>query len=54
MTMTREEAIQELQAFANTMECPSLEAVDLAISALQELTDGDLISRAEAIERRKP
>lgn len=43
--MTREEAREQLILFAGTFECPSLEAVEMAIEALQAKTDGDLISR---------
>lgn len=33
--MTREEAREELITFIGTFECPSLEAVEMAIEALQ-------------------
>lgn len=47
--MKREEVREELIKFVGTFECPSIEALNMAIEALSA-EPTDLISRAEAIE----
>lgn len=48
--MTRDEAIKELELIAKvTMWNDRREAVEMAIEALQAKTDGDLISREDAM-----
>lgn len=50
--MTREEAIEVLKKIQRGMIAPSehTDAIDMAIKALQAKTDGDLISRSDAID----
>lgn len=48
--MTKEEAIKKLQEFAPLVVDDTREAIGMAIETLQAKTDGDLISRADAIE----
>lgn len=49
--MTREEAREELITFIGTFECPSLEAVEIAIEALKDRPKGEWIVLGEWVSR---
>lgn len=51
--MTREEAREELITFIGTFECPSLEAVEVAIEALGSITIRRPRNEKEPRKKRK-